>query len=604
MTRWIKNRLTNIFTPKARATAPSNRFRPSMISLEDRTVPSGSDAFGGATLLTGAFVSDTGSNVGATPETGEPGIAGVPANKSVWWQWTAPSSGAVEINTFGSSFDTLLGVYTGSAVDQLTLVAESDDANSPQSQVLFNAVAGTTYRIAVDGFPGSLFGDEGDILLHVGMTPANDSFAGAIAVSGGTVTGHNLATTSESGEPIDVVSGEPNTVWWTWTAAEGGAAEINTFGSDFDTRLAVYRDTSPGTPVTFGELALVVMNDDADDPNDPNDAGLQSQALFAATAGTTYYVVVDGFLSETGAITLSVPAAQPPSNDPPVIDAQSFSVAENSNGGTVVGTVAASDPNGHSLMYSITAGNESGTFSINPTTGQIQVLNNAALNFEANPSFALTVQVTDNGSPALSNSATVTINLTNVNEAPTVGPAGPFTIAENSASGTVVGSVPSADPDAGDTRSYSIVGGDGTFAINSSTGQITVANNAALDFETSPMFAISVQVTDVGGLTATTSVTINLSDVNEGTPAAQFQNLMNMVNDLLTSGDLTTVQASSLQKKLSDAQKQYEKGNIMPAENKLMNFINEVNLYVSLGDLTQEQGKELTDAAQFLIDSI
>ena len=60
------------------------------------------------------------------------------------------------VDTAGSSFDTLLGVYTGTAVGALTTVASNDDANgTTQSQVSFAAVAGTTYRIAVDGFAGA-----------------------------------------------------------------------------------------------------------------------------------------------------------------------------------------------------------------------------------------------------------------------------------------------------------------------------------------------------------------------------------------------------------------------------------------------------------------
>lgn len=586
MTRWIKNRLTKIFTPKARAAANSTRFRPSMISLEDRTVPSGSDAFAGATVLTGTFDSDTGNNAAATGELDEPNHAGVsdPLN-SLWWQWTAPASGTVDINTFGSSFDTALSVYTGT-LGSLVEIASNDDADSSQSQVVFEAVAGTNYRIAVDGFGPAT----GDIVLHLGMTQPNDDFASATVVNAQTMLGSNGASTGETGEPVHAGTSAPiNSVWWQWTPTTSGTAEINTFGSDFDTALAVY------TGLAVNGLTQIVANDDS--------GGLQSQVMFNALAGTTYFIAVDGFLNETGVITLNVPDAQPPSNDPPVIDPQSFSLAENSAGGTSVGTVVASDPNaGQTLTYSIVGG--SSTFSINVNTGQIQVLDGTLLNFETNPSFDLTVQVTDNGTPALSSSATVTINLTNVNEAPTVGPAGPFTVAENSANGTVVGSVPSADPDVGDTLTYSIVGGNGTFAINPSTGQITVANSAALDFETSPTFNITVQVTDAGSLSAQTSVTVNLSDVNENTPAQQFLALNNQVIDLRTSGTITNPQANKLLKDLEAAERQFNKGNISQAENQLQMFINQVNVYMSSGILTSEEGQPLIDAAQILIDTI
>ena len=116
----------------------------------------------------------------------------------------------------------------------------------------------------------------------------------------------------------------------------------------------------------------------------------------------------------------------------------------------------------------------------------------------------------------LSDTATVTINLSEVNEAPVVNDQS-FTLAENSANATVVGTVASSDPDSGDTRTYAITAGNtgGTFAINATTGEITVANNALLDFETTPSFALTVQVTDAGTLTDTATVTINLTNVNE-----------------------------------------------------------------------------------------
>src|SRR5690349_3884170 len=56
-------------------------------------------------------------NSGATKEPGEPRHAGNNlGGHSVWWTWTAPESAPVTIDTIGSTFDTLLGVYTGTSV--------------------------------------------------------------------------------------------------------------------------------------------------------------------------------------------------------------------------------------------------------------------------------------------------------------------------------------------------------------------------------------------------------------------------------------------------------------------------------------------------------
>jgi putative intracellular protease/amidase len=108
-----------------------------------------------------------------------------------------------------------------------------------------------------------------------------------------------------------------------------------------------------------------------------------------------------------------------------------------------------------------------------------------------------------------------------VNHAPTVA-SGEFELAENSALGTIVGSASASDPDAGQWLTYAIVGGNtgGAFAINAATGQISVANRAALDFETTPSFALSVQVSDDGlpSLAASATITIQLLDQIEAQP--------------------------------------------------------------------------------------
>ena len=126
------------------------------------------------------------------------------------------------------------------------------------------------------------------------------------------------------------------------------------------------------------------------------------------------------------------------SNHPPTIADQAFTIAENTPNGGLVGTVSASDPDpGQTLTYAITAGNTSGALAINASTGQITVANTAALDFETTPSFGLTVEVTDDGAPALSDSATVTVNLTNINDAPSFTKGPDQTVNEDAAAQTV-----------------------------------------------------------------------------------------------------------------------------------------------------------------------
>jgi hypothetical protein len=100
-------------------------------------------------------ISDT--NVGSTGEAGEPNHVGVstPVN-SVWFSWVAPSNVSMTFDTVGSTYDTTLAVYTGAAVNSLTLITDDDDMpNENKSRVTFAATSGTTYYLAVDGFAGN-----------------------------------------------------------------------------------------------------------------------------------------------------------------------------------------------------------------------------------------------------------------------------------------------------------------------------------------------------------------------------------------------------------------------------------------------------------------
>src|SRR4030095_11067859 len=115
------------------------------------------DNFANAWTLTGSGATTNGNSgqaqigiANATKEAGEPNHAGFPGGRSVWFNWTAPTNVTVRIDTIGSAFNTLLAVYTGNAVNALTLVAQNDDVGgggqqANRSRVEFPAAAGTTY---------------------------------------------------------------------------------------------------------------------------------------------------------------------------------------------------------------------------------------------------------------------------------------------------------------------------------------------------------------------------------------------------------------------------------------------------------------------------
>ena len=217
--------------------------------------------------------------------------------------------------------------------------------------------------------------------------------------------------------------------------------------------------------------------------------------------------VSDGTNTAEAAITINVRNLN---DNAPTIAAQTFSIAENAASRTI-GTVMATDADGDALTFSITAGNR-GSFAINAGSGAITVVGSVTLNHEATPRFTLTVQVSDGTTSA---NAAVTINVTDVNEAPVVtAQVMPFSLAESVALGAAVGTVAATDDD-GDVLTFSIASGNtgNAFAINENTGAITVAS--ALDFETTPSYTLTVRASD-GSLSGTADFIVNVTDVARG----------------------------------------------------------------------------------------
>ena len=204
-------------------------------------------------------------------------------------------------------------------------------------------------------------------------------------------------------------------------------------------------------------------------------------------------------------------------NESPTAQSESFTLDENRPIGTVVGQVTAADPdNDQELTYAIVGGTGQEFVAIDNMTGEITVSDPTGLNFEVHTELALDVEVTDNGAPALTASAAIVVHLNDLDEPPVIEPQ-EFSILENSAVGQVVGSVTAFDHDFGDSVTYEIVGGSGetAFAIDSTTGELTVSDSAALDREAVENLTVEVQVSDQSNQNSTATVTIHLLDQNE-----------------------------------------------------------------------------------------
>lgn len=293
------------FTKKAvgRFSAASGLIVCVFLALAGLGVPNASaqpanDNFVNAQLLPSTSSGFTfGSSALATLEAGESTTVVTPTGTviigaSVWYSWTAPVNGVFAFSTQGSSFDTVLAVYTGNAVNALTLVAANDDNGaSLTSRTAFSAIAGTTYAIQVSGFQGA----SGNIVLSwASAAPANDNFVNAIVISGtsGTVSGTTVNATKEGGEPDHGGNVGAASIWYQWTAPVSGQVSFDTFGSNFDTLLGIYTGASVSSLTTIAE----------DDDSGPN---LTSRIIFNAVAGTTYFIAIDGFDGDSGSVTLN-----------------------------------------------------------------------------------------------------------------------------------------------------------------------------------------------------------------------------------------------------------------------------------------------------------
>lgn len=209
-------------------------------------------------------------------------------------------------------------------------------------------------------------------------------------------------------------------------------------------------------------------------------------------------------------------------NESPTIADQSFQVAESEGSGFVIGTIAATDPENDNLSFSALTGEISSVFNVS-NSGVLTL--SRAVNFEEEGPYSFDVTVTDDETPGLSATATITVNVTNVNEVATNISLANLTVDESNPIGTVVGALTSTDQDANDTHTYTLVPGSGdtgnsAFSISGSN----LLSAEVLDFETQNSYSIRVQTTDAGGLTFEQSFSIGVNDLPASITSLQLSN--------------------------------------------------------------------------------
>jgi hypothetical protein len=136
--------------------APLTLVLNSSLTLEARFRVAGDD-FAQAVPVLGVSALLSGVNTeAATFELGETWMGAELGGHSLWWAWTSPATAAVQVETRGSDFPTLLGSYRGFWVDQLQVDGEvSATGETNDCRLVFQAEEGETYYFRVDGVGGS-----------------------------------------------------------------------------------------------------------------------------------------------------------------------------------------------------------------------------------------------------------------------------------------------------------------------------------------------------------------------------------------------------------------------------------------------------------------
>jgi hypothetical protein len=224
------------------------------------------DNFARRTPIRGTGITLTNSDLGATREPGEPQIDLTEYDNSIWWSWTAPTSGQVSIST--TTPFTTLAVYTGSSLSNLTLVTDGYQG------VNFEASAGTTYDLTAVGWPG-------DVVLQLVLAnlrivnPTNMEWF----VTGTNITIQAQPTATEQpvqkieffrdGTSLGIASAPPYTI--AWTNIPGGDSSLTAVATDS----AGYARSSP---------AVIIH---ASPPNDDFTNALELTGNYIHAAGST-----------------------------------------------------------------------------------------------------------------------------------------------------------------------------------------------------------------------------------------------------------------------------------------------------------------------------
>lgn len=238
--------------------------------------------------IPGAGGTASGSSNNATDDAGLPSSACPAGSKDVWHYFTPTTSGNYLVSTCGSSYDTILNVYSG-ACGALTELGCNDDTTQctgGTSEVRVNLSAATLYRIRI----ASKSGSTGAYTISVQPSPVNDDCAAALDLNtlcstAGLFNGAKLQQSNANATTDGTASCATSSrdLWYKFNPAVSGVWTIETCGTGatIDTVLSLY-DACGGTQLDCNDDAAVACTS----------AAIHSRISPTLSTGTTYWLRV------------------------------------------------------------------------------------------------------------------------------------------------------------------------------------------------------------------------------------------------------------------------------------------------------------------------
>jgi hypothetical protein len=242
--------------------------------------------------------------------------------RSVWHRFQPTHSAWYQVSASGSSYDVVTAVFSGSC-GSLTEVACGVCFVGQQQSLQFYGQAGQQYYVETASYLPS---DSGILRLRLSaVPPSNDEMAGAISIGSLPYTNSQdtRGATRNDLDPWITCSGRgSHSVWYKIvTTGIGASLEVNTFGSNYDTAIAVFSRTVDGQgKEVITEVAC----------NNNSGGSTQSRLAWLPLAGVDYYLIEVTSYGNTNAgdLTLTVKTAAPPNDycsTPVIINAVPYS---------------------------------------------------------------------------------------------------------------------------------------------------------------------------------------------------------------------------------------------------------------------------------------